>query len=146
MTQAIRIIFAAIVRGLAAIGGAITAYGATVMFTTAGVEPPNAIVFAGLVICLAVAVVLWSESRSIAGLWPAILIAAVPYALYAWGDLALAECPQPHPPITPTYACAPIGTHAIAIAAPIVTLAGLVLFVRDVRDVRASGSNAWRVA
>jgi hypothetical protein len=103
------------------------------MFTTSGIGPPNAIVLAGLAACLAVGAIILSQDRSLRGLWPALLIVGVPYALSAWGSFGLAECPQPHPPISPTYSCAPVGTHLIGVVAPVVALVGVILFVLDIR-------------
>ena len=133
MRPAARLLFAAIVRALAAAGGAITAYGATAMFTSNGVEPPNAIVYAGLAVSAAVAVVLLVRDRSLRGTWPALLVLGVPYALYAFGSWGVAECPQPHPLIGSGYTCAPVGSHAIAIAAPVLAAIGATMFVRDIR-------------
>jgi len=45
------------------------------------------------------------------------------------------ECPQPHAPLTQLYTCAPVGTHAIAVIAPAVTLIGLATLVLDMRTV-----------
>ncbi len=128
-----RVVFAALLRGLAAMGGATSAYGATAMFTTSGIFPPNPIVLAGIAMCAVVALLLVRTDRSIRGIWPALLIAAVPYTLYAWGSFGVEECPQPHPPITATYFCAPIGTHAIGVVAPVLALAAFALLVADVR-------------
>jgi hypothetical protein len=116
-----------------AVGGAIAAYGATAMFTTAGIMPPNAIVNAGLVACGAAALALWSSERTLTGVWPALLIITVPFSLYALGSGDRDECPQPHPPITASYSCAPVGTHAIAVIGPAVVLVGLATFVLDMR-------------
>jgi len=115
-------------------GGALTAYGATGMFSTAGFMPPNPIVFAGLAICaLTVVVMVASERRRMDGIWPALLLIGLPYSLYAFGSWSIAECPPDHPPITPAFSCSPVGTHALAVVALVVTLVALVLLVRDVR-------------
>ncbi len=125
--------YAVLLRTLMAVAGAITFYGATAMFTSAGVEPPNIIVIIGGVGVLAAAIVTWLRERRLDGLWPAILIITVPFALIAFGSWTSAECPPDHPPITQSYSCAVVGSHAIAIVAPFIALAGLVLFVRDIR-------------
>jgi hypothetical protein len=131
--RALRFVFAALVRALVAMGGALTAYGATGMFSTAGFMPPNPIVIAGLAICALTVVVMVASERRMDGVWPALLLIGVPYSLYAFGSWSVAECPPDHPPITPTFSCSPVGTHAIAVVAPVVTLVALVLLVCDVR-------------
>ena len=125
--------YAVLLRALAAIGGAVTAYGATGMFSTAGLMPPNPLVAIGLLFTIVVVAAIWSKERRFDGVWPALLVAALPYALYAFGSLSQPECVPPHPPITPTFSCAPVGSRAIAVVAPILTLVALVLCVRDVR-------------
>ena len=125
--------YALLLRALMTVGGAIAAYGATGMFTTAGIMPPNAIVNVGLIVCGAGALALWSSERTLTGVWPALLIAAVPFSLYAIGSLGQDECPQPHPPITAVYSCAPTGSHALAVIGPAVTLVGLATLVLDMR-------------
>jgi hypothetical protein len=125
--------YALLLRTLMAVGGAIAAYGATGMFTTAGIMPPNAIVIAGLVACGAAALALWSSERTLTGIWTALLIAAVPFSLYSLGSVGQDECPQPHPPITAEYRCNPVGSHALAVIGPAVTLVGLATLVLDTR-------------
>lgn len=125
--------YAVLLRVLAAVGAAIAGYGATGMFTTGGIMPPNAIVVAGLVACGAAMLALLSSERTVTGIWPALLIVAVPFSLYAIGSLGRDECPQPHPPLTQAYSCGPVGSHALAVIAPLVTLAGLVTLVLDIR-------------
>ena len=121
-------------RSLAAIGGALAGYGATGMFTTGGITPPNALVTAGLIFVVIVAAVMWSRERRIAGVWPALLVPAFAYSLYAVAGFSQAECTVPYAPITPTHNCAPVGSHAIAIVAPVLTLLSLVVATRDVRS------------
>jgi hypothetical protein len=125
--------YAVLLRTLMAIGGAIAAYGATGMFTSAGIMPPNVIVIVGLVACGAAALALWSSERKLTGVWTALLVAGVPFSLYAIGSWGQDECPQPHPPITAGYSCAPVGSHALAVIGPAVTLVGLVMLVLDLR-------------
>src|SRR2546425_11619444 len=125
--------YALLLRALTAVGGAIAAYGATGMFTTAGLRPPNVIVIAGLAAFGAAALALWSSERTLSGIWPALLIAAVPFSLYAIGSLNLDECPQAHAPLTQLYRCGPVGSHALAVIAPAVTLVGLATLVLDMR-------------
>jgi hypothetical protein len=120
-------------RALAAVGGAIALYGIYGMFTTAGIMPPNAIVLAGLAAAGAAGLALWSSERTLAGVWPALLIAAVLLSLSALGSLSQNECPQPHPPLTATYSCATVGSHALAVIAPAATLVGLAILVLDMR-------------
>lgn len=128
-----RFAYAVLLRALAAIGGAVTAYGATGMFTSAGIMPPNVIVLAGLAAVVLTVLTLWASEHRLDGLWPALALVGVPYALYAFGSWSSAECPADHPSIGSAYTCAPVGTHAIAIVAPVIALLALVLFVRDVR-------------
>lgn len=125
--------YGVLLRALTAVGGAVAAYGATGMFTTAGIMPPNAIVITGLAMCAAAALALWSSERTLSGIWPALLIAAVPFSLYAIGSSGADECLEAHPPITATYSCAPVGSHALAVIGPVVTLVGLVTLVLDMR-------------
>ena len=125
--------YAVLLRTLMAVGGAIAAYGATGMFTSGGIMPPNIIVIAGLALCVLAALSLRSSEGTVTGIWPALLIAAVPFSLYALGSLDQEECPQPHPPITATYSCAPVGSHAIAVIAPAVALVGLGTAALDMR-------------
>ena len=125
--------YAVLIRTLGAVGGAIAAYGATGMFTTAGIMPPNAIVNVGALAIVLVSLALWRRERRLDGLWPALLIIGVPYALYAFGSWSATECPPNAPPQTPEYSCAPVGTHAIGVVAPALALLGLALMVRDVR-------------
>jgi hypothetical protein len=132
-TRVVRFGYAVLLRTLLAVGGAIAAYGATGMFTTGGILPPNIIAIAGLALCITAALALKSSEGKLAGIWPALLISAVPFSLYAFGSLSQEECPQPHPPITATYSCAPVGSHAIALIAPAVALVGLVTLGLDVR-------------
>jgi hypothetical protein len=125
--------YALLLRALTVVGGAIAAYGATGMFTTGGFTPPNAIVIAGLAACGAAGLALWSSERTLSGMWPALLIAAVPFSLYGLGSLDREECPQPHAAITQLYSCGPVGSHALAFIAPAVTLVGLATLVLDMR-------------
>jgi hypothetical protein len=131
----LRFVFSVLLRALAAIAGAVTAYGATGMFTSRGVTPPNAIVLAGLAMCGLTLVVMWVSERRLDGTWPALLIIGIPYSLYALGSWSASECPPDHPPITSLspLSCSPVGTHAIAVVAPILALIALVLLLRDVR-------------
>ena len=133
--RALRFAYAVLLRALVSIGGALTAYGATGMFTTAGLMPPNALVVVGLGVCAAAMLAMWTGERRMDGIWPALLLIGLPYSLYAFGSWSLAECPPDHPPITPTFSCSPVGTHAIAVVAPVITLVALVLLVRDVRAI-----------
>jgi hypothetical protein len=125
--------YAILLRALMATGGAIAAYGATGMFTTGGIVPPNIIVIAGLALCISAALALRTSEGTFTGIWPALLIAAVPLSLYALGSLDREECPQPHPPITATYSCAPVGSRALAVIAPGVALVGVATLVLDMR-------------
>jgi hypothetical protein len=133
VTRIAKVGYAVLLRTLLAVGGAIAAYGATAMFTTAGIMPPNSIVIAGVALCVTAAMALRSSEGGFTGMWPALLIAAVPFSLYAFGSLGQEECAQPHPPITPTYSCAPVGSRAIAVIAPAVSLVGLAILVLDLR-------------
>src|SRR3954471_2400861 len=133
MRRLIAFAYAVLVRTLGAVGGAIAAYGATGMFTTGGIMPPNAIVNIGVLACVLVAFALWVRERRLDGLWPALLIIGVPYALYALRLWSATECPPNAPPQTPEFSCAPVGTHAIAIAAPVIAVLGLAMFVRDIQ-------------
>lgn len=130
-----RFAFAVLLRVLVAMGGAVTAYGATAVFTSGGLQLPNAIVLAGLAMLGVAIVVLVVIERRLEGVWPALLIIGVPYALIALGSWSVSECAADHPPITSidSLTCAPVGTHAISIVAPIVAFIGLVLFARDIR-------------
>jgi hypothetical protein len=128
-----RLLYAAFLRGLAFIGGAITAYGATAMFTSGGYMPPNAIVLIGVGASLLVAATLWISERRLTGLWPALAIIGIPYALTALGSLGQAECAPPFRPVGSDYSCAPVGSHAIAVVAPLVTLLAVIMFVKDIR-------------
>ena len=130
-----RFAFAILARALVAIAGAVTAYGATGMFTSGGLRPPNAIVLAGLAMCGVTIVLLALTERRLEGIWPTFLLIGVPYALYALESWSVSECAPDHPPITSLspLSCSPVGTHAIAIVAPVIVLIGLVLFVRDIR-------------
>jgi hypothetical protein len=123
LVQMARLAFGALLRALTAIGGAVAGYGATGMFTTAGLMPPNALVYAGLVLCGLAAALLWSAERRLSGLWPALLI-GLPFSLYAFSSLGVQECRAPYLPITPNYSCAPVGSHALAVIAPLVTASG----------------------
>ena len=125
--------YALLLRVLTAVGGAIAAYGATGMFTTGGITPPNAIVIVGLAAAAAAALALWSSERTRTGVWTALLIAAVPFSLYAIGSWGTNEWSEAHPPITQSYSCGPVGTHAIAIIGPAVTLVGLATLALDIR-------------
>ena len=87
----------------------------------------------GLAACGAAALALWSSERTLTGIWPALLIVAVPLSLSAFGSLSQDECPQPHLPITQLYTCATVGSHALAVIAPAVTLVGLAMLVLDMR-------------
>lgn len=138
--RALSFAFAALLRALVAMGGAVTAYGASGMFTSRGLQPPNAVVLAGLAMCGPATVVLWVSERRLEGIWPALLISGVPYALYALGSWSVSECAPDRPAITSLdpLTCSPVGTHAIAIVAAAITLIGLVLLVRDLRAL-ASG-------
>jgi hypothetical protein len=133
--RALRSAFAVLLRVLAAMGGAVAAYGATGMFTSGGLMPPNVIVLAGLAMCGLTVVALAVSERRLDGLWPALLSIGVPNALYALGSWSVSECAPDHSPITSLspLTCSPVGTHAIAIVAPVIALIGLVLLARDIR-------------
>lgn len=131
--RVVRLLYAALLRSLAFIGGAITAYGATAMFTSSGYMPPNAIVVVGLVASLLVAATLWRSELRLTGLWPALVIVGIPYSLVAIGSLGQAECTPPYRPVGSDYWCAPVGTYAIAIVAPVLTVLATVMFVKDIR-------------
>lgn len=136
MSRALAFAYAVLLRAILAAAGALAAYGATGMFTTAGIMPPNHIVLVGAAAAGVCVAALGVRERRVDGIWVA-LLPAVPYALYAFGMWAVAECPPDHPPLTPTYTCAPVGTHAIAVVAPLVAAAGAVLLVRDLRALAA---------
>lgn len=119
-------------------GGALAAYGATGMFTSGGLRPPNPIVLAGVAFVVIVLAAMWLTERRASGIWPALLISAVPYSLYALGSLAQPECTEPYRAITPEYSCAPVGTRAIAVVAPLLAAGAAVLLARDVRALAAS--------
>ena len=127
-----KLIFAVLLRALAVIGSGVLAYGSSYMFSTAGVMP-NAVVIAGLVILAATSVALGAYERRLSGLWPALLIVGVPFALYSLGSWGQAECPEAHPPITASFSCAPPGTHVLGVVAPVIALAGIALFGLDIR-------------
>lgn len=132
------LVYGAIVRGLTALGGAVAGYGATGMFTSGGLEPPNALVIAGLVLCAIAAAALFRAERRVTGIWPALLIVGLPFSLYALASLGVPECPQPHPPLTAAYTCAPVGSHALAVVGPLVSVAGAALMVLDLRALARS--------
>jgi hypothetical protein len=140
--RAVGFAVAVLVRALAAIGGAVTAYGAAGMFSTAGIMPPNAIVLIGLGLCAVVIVVLWSSERRLSGIWPALLLVGLPFSLYAIGSWSTAECALDHPPITPSFSCSPVGSHAIAVVTPLIVLIALLLFTRDIRALARRASRA----
>lgn len=123
-------------RAILAAAGALAAYGATGMFTGAGIMPPNSLVVIGAAAAVICAAALAWKERRLDGVWVA-LLPAIPYALYAIGMWSTAECPPDHPPITATYSCAPVGTHAIAVVAPLLAVVASGLFVRDVRALAA---------
>ena len=137
MSRALAFAYAVVVRAILAAAGALAAYGATGMFTSAGIMPPNPLVLIGGAAAAVCVAALAAKERRVDGLWVA-LLPAIPYALYAIGMWSTAECPPDHPPITPTYSCAPVGTHAIAVVAPLLAAAAAVLFVRDVRALAAA--------
>ncbi len=117
------------------------------MFTTAGIMPPNAVVNVGVLALACVSIALWRRERRLDGLWPALLIIGVPFALYAFGSWSATECPPNPPPQTPEFSCAPVGTHAIGVVAPAIAVLGAALFVRDVRALArraTSGASAPR--
>jgi len=60
----------------------------------------------------------------------------------------VSECAADHPPITSLdpLTCSPVGTRAIAIIAPVFTLIGLVIFVRDIRALASRGRQPDEVA
>ena len=126
--------YAVLLRVLLVMGGALAAYGATGIFSSAGIMPPNGLVTGGGLFVLFVAAVLWLKERRLDSLWAAVLLPAIAYSLYALGSWPTPECTPPYEPITPTHSCGPVGTHAIAIVAPILTVVALVLLVRDVRS------------
>jgi len=117
----LRLVYGATLRGLIALGGAVAGYGATWMFTTSGVMPSNALVIAGLVLCALAAAALFRAERRATGIWPALLIVSLPFSLYALSSLGVPECPQPHPLLTAAYTCAPVGSHALAVIAPLIS-------------------------
>lgn len=137
MRRAAAFTYAVVVRAILAAAGALAAYGATGMFTTAGIMPPNQLVLVGAAAAAVCVAALWVREHRVDGFWVA-LLPAVPYALYAFGSWTVAECPPDHPPLTPVYSCAPVGTHAIAVVAPLLAAAGAVLLVRDLRALAAS--------
>ncbi len=73
--RVLQLLYAAFLRALAFIGGAIAAYGATGIFTSSGLMPPNPLVWTGLAATAIVATALWSHERRPSGLWPALAIA-----------------------------------------------------------------------
>jgi hypothetical protein len=125
--------YAVLLRTLAAVGGALTAYGATGMFTSGGLMPPNGLVSTGLLFTIIVLAALWSKERLLTCAWSALLVAALPYSLYALRGVTQVECAPPYQPITPSYSCATVGSPALAVVAPILTLLALVLLVLDLR-------------
>jgi len=148
LTRILSFGYAVLLRALVAMGGALAAYGATGMFTSGGIMPPNLLVKAGGLFVLIVAIAIWTRERRLDGIWPALLIVSVPYSLYALGAWSVSECAPDHPPITSLdpLTCSPVGTHAIAIVAPATTLIGLVLFVRDIRALARRGTQRHEMA
>lgn len=93
-------------RALQVLFALLMAYGATAMFSTAGFQPPNPLVWVGLAGQIAMALAAGRVHGNYAsGWWLSLACIALPFlvlSLPSGGD----PCPPGHPPITPDYTCA----------------------------------------
>lgn len=92
------------------VAGLLTAYGTFAMISTAGIQPPNAVVLLGLIAALGSGLATARVAGNpFAGWWPSLAAIAVPWLLVTIPELAQNPCPPDHPPLTPTYNCVPPG-------------------------------------
>lgn len=111
-------VFTSVVARLLQVAGVLfTSYGATAMFTTDGVKPPNALVLAGVaVIVLAAIVAARTQIDPLTGWWVGLALICLPFVLLTIPSGSGPECPPGHPPLTETYYCVPPRPVAVLIA------------------------------
>jgi hypothetical protein len=103
-----------VARLLQVVAGFFIFYGATAMLTSAGLQPPNIVVLAGLAAAaLCTISASRAERRALASLWVAGVVVAVPFLLWSVVHLADPVCPPDHLPLSQAYYCAPPGAGAV---------------------------------
>jgi len=118
--------------------GLVVLYGSLPMFSSAGLQPPNVLVWTGLVgIGLLTASASRAEGHLFAGLWVSVLAFALPVILLSLPLLGRVPCPPNHPPITNTYDCVFPGYGALLAFALILLAAAIVGAVLDLRALLA---------
>ncbi len=91
-------------------------YGFAAMISTAGLQPPNIVVWVALFAIAACTITASrSERRLLAGLWVSVAACALPLALQAASHLSAPTCPPDHPPLTQSYYCVPPGASLVLI-------------------------------
>ena len=80
-------------------------FGLTAMLTTAGIQPPNAIVFLGLagIVLMAIASARLQRDR-FSGWWWTLVAIALPLVVLTWPSAGI-PCPADHPPLTNAFTC-----------------------------------------
>ena len=114
--------------------GLLLFYGALPMLSSAGLQPPNVVVWTA-VGCVGLLTLSASRAERLpfAGLWVAGVAFALPLFMVSVGRVGAPECPPDHPPLTSSYSCVFPGTPvvvALALVLLVASLAGGVLELR----------------
>jgi len=121
-------------RILQALAGFFLFYGIEGMLTSRGLQPPNVLVLAAVLVIGLLGAAAWrSEHRPVGGLWVAGLVVGLPLLLQSATPTSAPVCPPDHPPLTETYNCIPPGAPVVLAISSVVLLlsfAGAVVELR----------------
>jgi hypothetical protein len=103
-----------LVRILQALAGFFLFYGIEGMLSSRGLQPPNILVPAALLVIGLLGAAAWrSDRRPVGGLWVAGLVVGLPLLLQSARPTSAPVCPPDHPPLTETYNCVPPGAPVV---------------------------------
>ncbi len=118
--------------------GLVVVYASLPMFSSAGLQQPNVLVWAALVaIGFLTASASRAEGHLLAGLWVSILGFALPIILLSLPHLGDPPCPPDHPPLTELYYCVFPGYAALLGFASVLLALALVGAAFDLRALLA---------
>jgi len=112
-----------LVRILQALAGFLLFYGIEGMLSSRGLQPPNILVLAALLVIGLLGAAAWrSERRPVGGFPVAGLVVGLPLLLQSATPTSAPVCPPDHPPLTETYNCVPPGAPVVLALSSVVLL------------------------
>src|ERR1700694_4365804 len=123
--------------------GLIVLYATLPMFSSAGLQQPNVLVWAGLIcIGLLTASASRGEGHLLAGVWVSVLAFALPVILLSLPPLGDPPCPPDHPPLTQLYYCVFLGYAGLLAVALVLLALALVGAAFDLRALLGGAGRA----